>query len=609
VAVTAHPEPLPATGPETGYDELPDDVEQLKAMVLAERARSARLEHILKLINRTTFNKRSEKLPVDQLALALEDQQVALGEAEGLEDKSCEERLKRRRHRSVDAERASLPAHLPRFEVVIEPDSLQCACGGALHRIGEDRSERLDVIPAKYRVIVTVRPRYACRSCSDGVTQAPAPAHVVPGGLPSEALIADILIRKYCDHVPLYRQSKIFAREGIEISRGSMASWVGRGIAALRRVTDRMREDVLTSARLFVDETTAKVLAPGAGKTKTGYMWVMVRDDRAYGGTDPPMAVYTYMPGRGAMWARQLLGAYDGLLQVDAWQAYDQFGKDASGNGVPRKAYCWAHLRRGFIDAGVDAPIAQDALKRIAQIYAIEKEIRGKPADVRLTVRQERIRPLVDKLHAWFTATAPRMMSGSATSDAMKYALKRWSGFTLFLDDGRIELDNNTAERAIRPVALQRKNALFAGHQLGAENWAAIFSLVETCKMLGHNPYAYIADVLARITARADTDSIDDLLPCWGGRLPTASRCARVSALQDSIKGAARGANYPHRHGYVKERFSTAWRRCSGEARASQEADTPRNGSFFREAATHHCRHRGMRQLTSLGAPSWIAGA
>ena len=510
--MTAHPEPLP----ETGYDELPDDVEQLKAMVLAERARAARLEHILKLINRTTFAKRSEKLPADQLALALEDQQVALGEAEGLEDKSAEEAERygqKRRRRPADAERASLPAHLPRFEVVIEPDSLHCGCGGALHRIGEDRSERLDVIPAQYRVIVTVRPRYACRSCSDGVAQAPAPARVVPGGLPSEALIADILIRKYCDHLPLYRQAKIFAREGIEISRGSMASWVGRGIAALRRITERMREDILTSARLFVDETTAKVLAPGTGKTKTGYMWVTVRDDRAHGGADPPMAVYTYMPGRGAMWAKQLLGAYDGLLQVDAWQAYNQFGKDVSGKDASRKAYCWAHLRRGFIDAGADAPIAQDVLKRIAEIYAIEKDIRGKPADVRLAVRQERSRPLVDKLHDWFAATAPRMMAGSTTSDAMKYALKRWTGFTLFLDDGRLELDNNTAERAMRPVALQRKNALFAGHQLGAENWAAIFSLVETCKMLGLNPYAYLADVLARIITRADTDTIDDLLP------------------------------------------------------------------------------------------------
>jgi len=531
--VAAHPEPPAATGLETGYDELPDDVEQLKAMVLAERARATRLEHILKLINRAAFGKRSEKLPADQLALALEDQTVALGEAQGLRDKTGEEAerygARPRRRRPADAERGSLPAHLPRVEVMIEPDSLECACGGVLHKIGEDRSERLDIIPAQHRVLVTIRPRYACRCCSDGVTQALAPAHVVPGGLPTEALIADVLINKYCDHLPLYRQEKIFARQGIAISRATLANWVGRGIAALMPIANRMRADALTRSRLFVDETTVKVLAPGTGKTRTGYMWVIVCDDRAHGGADPPLALYTYMPGRGKMWAKQLLGSYQGILQVDAWQAYDQFGKDDGANAGVEKSYCWAHLRRGFIDAGSDAPLAHDALQRIAEIYGIEKEIRGRSAEERLAARRERTRPLVDKLHDWFMATAPRIMAGSATSDAMKYALKRWAGFTRFLDDGRIEIDNNAAERAIRPVTLQRKNALFAGHQLGAENWAAIASLVETCKMLGVEPYAYLSNVLARIIERADTDPIDDLLPYnW------VDKNARQTALEES---------------------------------------------------------------------------
>lgn len=314
-------------------------------MVLAERARAARLEHILKLINRSTFGKRSKKLPVDQLALTLEDQGVALGEADGLQDRAAEEAerygLRPRRRQAPDAERASLPAHLPRFETVIEPESLECACGGALHKIGEDRFERLDIIPAQHRVMVTIRPRYACRCCSDGVRQALAPAHVVPGGLPTEALIADVLINKYCDHLPLYRQSKIFARQGIEISRATLANWVGRGIAALMPITDRMRADALARARLFVDETTVKVLAPGTGKTKTGYMWVIVCDDRAHGGVDPLLALYTYMPGRGKMWARQLLGSYQGIPQVDAWQAYDQFGKDDSADAGVTKSFCW----------------------------------------------------------------------------------------------------------------------------------------------------------------------------------------------------------------------------------------------------------------------------
>nr|WP_173276917.1 MULTISPECIES: IS66 family transposase [unclassified Sphingomonas]AJW29558.1 putative transposase [Sphingomonas sp. JE1] len=280
--MVAYPEPPVETGPEAGYDELPDNVEQLKAMVLAERA--------------------------------------------------------------------SLPAHLPRFETVIEPESLECACGGTLHKIGEDRSERLDIIPAQHRVMVTIRPRYACRCCSDGVRQASAPAHVVSGGLPTEALIADVLINRYCDHLPLHRQSKIFARQGIEISRATMANWVGRGIAALMPITERMRADALARARLFVDETTVKVLAPGTGKTITGYMWVIVCDDRAHGGVDPPLALYTYMPGRGKMWAKQLLGSYQGILQLDAWQAYDQFGKDDGADAGVTKSYCWAHYpEHGFI--------------------------------------------------------------------------------------------------------------------------------------------------------------------------------------------------------------------------------------------------------------------
>lgn len=510
--MTPLPEPLPAAA----MNGLPDDVGELKMMVLAERARAERYEHILKLISRTTFGKRSEKLPADQLALGLEDQGIALAEAEGLNELSlemAEGAVGKRRRREPGTPRPSLPVHLPRFEVVIEPEAEQCGCGGALHKIGEDRSERLDVIPAQYRVLVTVRPRYGCRSCGDGVIQAPAPEHVVAGGLPSEALIADVLIKKYCDHLPLYRQSQILARQGIEVTRGTMAGWVGRGIAALGRITDRMRQDILESPRLFVDETSAKVLAPGTGKVKTGNLWVMVRDDRAHGGADPPMAVYTYMPGRGAMWATKLLAGYRGMLQVDAWQAYAQFGKADHPGGPLTIAYCWAHLRRHFIDAGEDAPVAQEALRRIAALYAIEKDIRGSSAEERLAVRQARTQPLVEALHSWFIAMAPRMVAGSDTGMGMNYALKRWDGMTAFLRDGRIELDNNSAERAMRPVALQRKNALFAGHELGAENWAAIFSLIETCKMQGINPYAYVADVLARIANRSDIDPIDDLLP------------------------------------------------------------------------------------------------
>lgn len=282
-------------------DQLPDDVGALKVMVIAAHLRNAQLEHLIALLRRMQFGKRSEKIAPDQLALALEDSAIGQAEAEALIAGSKEVAPPQsRRHRDPETPRASLPAHLPRIEVEIMLQLSECpCCGGALHRIGEDRAERLDIIPAHYRVLVTVRPKLGCRTCSDGVAQALAPKHIVPGGLPSERLIADVLIKKYADHLPLYRQSQIMARQGVVVDRATLANWVGAAAARLKPLVEQLKAELLTSARLFVDETTAKVLAPGTGKTKTGYMWAMVRDDRPHGGADPPAIVYSYMPGRG----------------------------------------------------------------------------------------------------------------------------------------------------------------------------------------------------------------------------------------------------------------------------------------------------------------------
>ncbi|MDT9600951.1 IS66 family transposase [Sphingosinicella rhizophila] len=487
-------------------------------MVVAERARADRFEHLLGVLKRMTFGKRSEKMSADQLALALEDRDVALAEIELLTEQNEEvigAPLERRRRRA-DTPRASLPLHLPRHEIEIAPAACQCAaCGGALHRIGEDRAERLDIVPAQYRVLVTIRPKMACRACGDGVAQASASKHVVPGGLPSESLIADVLVKKYADHLPLYRQSQILARQGIAIERATLANWVGRAAGYLRPLVELQKARLLTCDRLFVDETTAKVLAPGNGKTKTGYMWAMVGDDRPYGGADPPAIVYSYMPGRGGVWAAKLLGDYRGILQVDGYEAYGQFGKADRPGGPAALAYCWAHVRRGFFDAtkGKGAPIAEEGLRRIGALYEIEREIRGRSADERRIERQVRARPLLDELHGWLEEKRRRMFSGSPTLEPINYALRRWIGLTRYVDDGRVDIDNNAVERSMRTMALQRKNALFAGHELGAENWATIASLVETCKLVGHKPDAYLADVLARIVVRRDGDTLDDLLP------------------------------------------------------------------------------------------------
>ena len=501
-------------------DDLPGDVATLKTMIIAERLRNAQLQHLLDVLRRMQFGKRSEKIAPDQLALAFEDSAIAQAEAEALIAQSEEAQAsvlpKLNRRRDPDTPRASLPAHLARVEIEILPDATTCACcGGALHRIGEDRAERLDVIPAQYRVLVMVRPKLGCRACSDGVVQALAPKHIVPGGLPSERLIAEVLVRKYADHLPLYRQSQIMARHDVIVDRATLANWVGAAAARLKPLVEVLKAQLLGSARLFVDETTAKVLAPGTGKTKTGYMWAMVRDDRPHGGSDPPAIVYTYMPGRGGIWAAKLLGDYRGILQVDGYEAYRQFGKSDRPGGPATLAYCWAHVRRGFFDAakGGETAIADEALRRIGALYEIERSITGQSPEARRAAREERARPLIDAMHVWLEDKKRRMFSGSPTHAAINYALGHWAGLIRFLDDGRIDLDNNAVERSMRPIALQRKNALFAGHDLGAENWAAIASLIECCKLGGINPNAYLTDVLTRIVNKHDGDPLDDLLP------------------------------------------------------------------------------------------------
>lgn len=504
---------------EEAVDHLPDDVQTLKAMLIAAQRREAHLQHIIRMLQRNQFGQRSEKLPPDQLALGLEDQAIAMAEAETLvaDGEAARDGRKRGRpRREGDEARASLPPHLLRIEVVIPPQATACACcGGTLHQIGEDRAERLDVIPAQFRVLVTVRPKMGCRACGDGVARAPAPARLVPGGLPTEGLVAHILTSKYADHLPLYRQQQIMARAGIEIERSVMAGWVGHAAARLKPLVERMQARMLTADRLFADETTVKVLAPGKGSTKTGYFWAMARDDRAHGGQDPPWVVYRYYPGRAHKYGAELLAGYRGILQVDGYDAYDALGDPRRPGGPATLAHCWAHVRRKLFDVakGGNAPIAEHMLGLIQRMYQHEKEVRGQSPAVRLARRQADSRPIIDQMHAYIETTLAKALRCSDTAKALRYARSRWATLTRFLEDGRIELDTNSIERCMRPIALQRKNALFAGHDLGAENWAAIASLIESAKLCGHDPQAYLKDILTRLLERSDADPIDDLLP------------------------------------------------------------------------------------------------
>jgi len=480
-------------------NQLPADVVALQARLataMAERdaaiagrdqalAQNHRLQHLLQQLRRMQFGQRSEKLDPDQLNLAFEDVEQAVAATEAAEDKKDPVRGRARAEKRRSS-RGALPAHLPRVHVTIAPEDTNCpCCRSPMHVIGEDAAERLDVIPAQYRVIVTHRPKYACRACEGVVAQAPAPERLIKGGLPTEAMVASVLVAKYAWHLPLYRQAQMLFAQHLDIKRAVLAFWVGYAAAELKPIWLRLRELILTSGKIAVDETVAPVLDPGRGRTKKGYFWAIARDDRAWDGTDPPAIAYSYAPGRGAVHALKLLDGYRGVVQCDGYAAYKTIANKAPGEAITL-AFCWAHLRRRFFDIakGGDAPIASEALERIAALYVIEKTIRGCSAEERRAVRQERSRPLVAALKAWLEHQLTRVSAKATIADEIRYGLNHWEGLTRFLDDGRIELDTNIVERGIRPIVLNRKNALFAGHDEGAENWACIASLIETCKLI-----------------------------------------------------------------------------------------------------------------------------
>jgi transposase len=325
-----------------------------------------------------------------------------------------------------------------------------------------------------------------------------------------------VLVSKYAWHLPLYRQAQILLAQGIEIDRSVLAFWVGYAAAELMPLWRHLREILLDAPRLFVDETRAPVLDPGRGRTKSGYFWSIARDDSAWrGGTGPPAVVYTYAPGRGAEHAMRLLAGYRGIVQCDGYAAYKQVAQRGRAGNAVTLAFCWAHWRRRFYEiakAG-SAPIAEEALRRIAGLYKIEAQIRGRSAEERCTVRQAESKPLVEDLKAWLAVQLARASAKSVIAVAIRYGLNHWDGLTRFLEDGRIEIDTNTVERSMRPIALNRKNALFAGHDTGAENWACLASLIETCKLNGVDPQAYLTDVLTKLVNLWPASRLDELMP------------------------------------------------------------------------------------------------
>jgi transposase len=533
-----------------GPDALPDDIDALRALILAERAAhaavvaerstlaverdllnarnvrlestNAKLQEILAEIRRAHFGRKSERITDDQLAFALEGLETSFAKTEA-EAEKADPALKAARTKKPRASRNDTLDHLPHEDVVIEPESKVCpCCNGELHKIGEDVSKRLDKVPAKVRVLVERRPKYGCRTCEKtgvddvaGIIQAPAPAHLIEGGLPTEAFVAGVVVSKHADHIPLYRQSQILARDRVIIERSTLAQWVGASAAELQPLHDYLVRSLKASPRLFCDETRCPVLDPGRGKTKTGFMWALARDDRPWGGNDPPAVAYTYAPGRGGEHAVKLLAGFTGILQVDGYSVYKQLGAPSRDGGAVTLAYCWSHLRRKFyaVFVGGNAPIATEALARLKKLYEIEADIRGLPPEVRRNVRQQQSKPIVEALKPWFESRLAQVSKGGKLGKAIRYGLRHWDGLCRFLDDGRIKIDSNTVERSIRGIALSRKNALFAGHDEGAKNWAMIASLLETCKLNQVDPLAWLTDVLIKLVNLWPASKIDDLMP------------------------------------------------------------------------------------------------
>jgi transposase len=475
-------------------------------------AYNARLEHLVKEFRQALYAKRSEKLNPDQLDLLFEDLETAIAETKA-------EAEARRLTGSREAARRNigrLPEHLPRIERVVEPASTLCPCGcGEMARIGEDRSERLDIVPAQFRVICTVRPKYACRTCQTGVVQALAPAHLIEGGMPTEALIAHVLVSKFGDHTPLYRQAGIYSRSGLELDRSTLAGWVGKAGFHLAPLVDRLAEHLKQSKTLFMDETRAPVLDPGRGRTKTGYLWALARDERGWGGADPPGVVYFYGDGRSGDFAAEFLKGFTGALQVDGYAGYKQLTREGRSGGPIVLANCWAHARRRLkeiFDAS-GSPIAGEGLKQIAELYRIESDIRGMPPEERLAMRQQMSAPLVAAFGAWLKEKRSRLSKKSRLGEKLTYIANHWDGLQVFLNDGRVEMDSNPVENRIRPIALGRKNHLFCGHDEGGRSWACIASLIETCKINSVDPLAYLTATLTAIANGHPRSRLDELLP------------------------------------------------------------------------------------------------
>jgi transposase len=512
-------------------DHLPDDMDGLKAALIETRAKlsgaEAMIAHLQLLIakmKREMFGPRSERSQrlIEQMELQLEELAAAAGEDAAKAEAGVRvQGFTRRATRT----RRNFPADLPRRRIVHPAPSACPCCGGKLSKIGEDVTETLDVVPRQWFVSEHVREKFSCRSC-EKITQPPAPFHVIARGFAGPSLLAMMLVGKYANHQPLNRQSEQYAREGIELSVSTMADHVGACAAALMPLCELIKAHVFAGERIHGDDTTVPVLAKV--KTRTGRIWTYVRDDRPFGGTDPPAAVFFYSPDRAGIHPERHLAGYTGILQADAYAGFNTAYRSDRTPGAITEAGCWAHARRKLFEladiaskargqtASVISPIAFEAVRKMDAIFLLERSINGLSAAERVAVRRRDIAPLVDDLIAWMKRERAKLSRHNEVAKAMDYMLKRIDVFTRFLEDGRICLSNNAAERELRGIALGRRSWLFAGSDRGGERAAVMLTLIRTAKLNDIDPQAWLADVLARIADHKMND-LAALLP-WNWR-------------------------------------------------------------------------------------------